>query len=154
MENFADDIVFDVQKKISDGADEIVGNALNNIAKYLPTDSEKENFLARIQEIKAEGIEAALNGEDYRQYLNRGAYETSVFLANHYAKEILERAKNKFFRLYKKCRGEVLKVSAAGNLLKSSKINLRISAENILKSTSKIKVKSGAKISATVFTEK
>lgn len=98
MENFANDIVSDVQKKISDGADELVGNALNNIAKYLPTDSEKENFLARIHEIKAEGIEAALNGEDYRQYLNRGAYETSVFLANHYAKEILERAKNKFPR--------------------------------------------------------
>lgn len=98
MEEFTNSVVKNVQQKISDGANELVGNAIDNIAKYLPTDSEKKNFLDRIHEIKSEGIEVALNGEDYQKYLNRGAYETSVFLANHYAKEILERAKKEFPR--------------------------------------------------------
>lgn len=96
MEEFINGVADDIQQKISNGANELVGGAIDNIAKYLPTDSEKQNFLVRIHEIKSEGIEATLNGEDYQKYLNQGAYETSVFLANHYAKEILERAKNQF----------------------------------------------------------
>lgn len=98
MEEFINSVVDEVQQKISDGANELVGDAIDNIARYLPSDSEKQNFLNRIHEIKSDGIEAALNGEDYRKYLNQGAYETSVFLANHYAKEILERVKNEFPR--------------------------------------------------------
>ena len=98
VDNVTNDIVNDINQKISDGANKIVGNAINNIAKYLPTDSEKKNFLERIDKIKSEGIEAAINGEDYQKYLNRGAYETSVYLANHYAKEILERSKKEFPR--------------------------------------------------------
>ena len=98
LDNVTNDIVNDINQKISDGANEIVGNAINNIAKYLPTDSEKKDFLERIDKIKSEGIEAAINGEDYQKYLNRGAYETSVYLANHYAKEILERSKKEFPR--------------------------------------------------------
>lgn len=123
MEDFINNVVGDVQQKISDGANELVGNAIDNIAKYLPTDSEKKNFLGRIHEIKAEGIEAVLNGEDYRQYLNRGAYETSVFLANHYAKEILERAKNKFS--YGKTRDAIFSALSEWNIVNKVDTKLR-----------------------------
>ena len=92
----ADEILTEINQRISDSANEIVGNAIDRIATYLPTNSSKKDFLAKMQEIKAEGIEAAINGDDYKKYLERGAYETSVYLANHYADAALKRAANEF----------------------------------------------------------
>ena len=86
----SNEIVNEINQKVSDSANEIVGNAIDRIAKYLPTDSSKKDFLVRMQEIKSEGIEAAINGDDYKKYLERGAYETSVYLANHYADAALK----------------------------------------------------------------
>ena len=98
VDDVANDVVTEINQKISDSANEIVGNAIDNIAKHLPTDSEKKNFIARMQEIKSEGIEAVINGEDYQKYLERGAYETSLFLANHYADVALKRVAKEFPR--------------------------------------------------------
>ena len=92
----SNEIVNEINQKVSDSANEIVGNAIDRIAKYLPTDSSKKDFLVRMQEIKSEGIEAAINGDDYKKYLERGAYETSVYLANHYADAALKRAAKEF----------------------------------------------------------
>ena len=92
----SNEIVNEINQKVSDSANEIVGNAIDRIAKYLPTDSSKKDFLVRMQEIKSEGIEAAINGDDYKKYLERGAYETSVYLANHYADAALKRAAQEF----------------------------------------------------------
>ena len=92
----SNEIVNEINQKVSDSANEIVGNAIDRIAKYLPTDSSKKDFLVRMQEIKSEGIEAAINGDDYKKYLERGAYETSVYLANHYTDAALKRAAQEF----------------------------------------------------------
>ena len=92
----ADEILTEINQRISESANEIVGNAIDRIATHLPADSSKKDFLARMQRIKAEGIEAAINGDDYKKYLERGAYETSVYLANHYADAALKRAAEEF----------------------------------------------------------
>lgn len=96
INDVVDDVLNEINQKISDSANEIVGNAIDNIAKHLPTNSEKKDFLARMQKIKTEGIEAAINGEDYKKCLERGAYETSLYLANHYADVALKSVSKEF----------------------------------------------------------
>ena len=44
-----------------------------------------------MKKISAEGIDAVINGQDYQKYLEQGAYETSLWLANHYADIALSR---------------------------------------------------------------
>lgn len=80
-----------IKQKISESASKIANNAIENIARRLPDDAAKKDFIARIKNISAEGIDATINGQEYQKYLERGAYETSVFLANHYADETLKR---------------------------------------------------------------
>ena len=80
-----------IQNKISDTAKEIFAEAIDNIAEQLPNDDEKENFVNRMKKISAEGIDAVISGQDYREHLEQGAYETSVWLANHYADTALNR---------------------------------------------------------------
>ena len=84
MENF-------IKQKISEGASKIAENAVENIACILPDDNAKKDFLVRMKNITAEGIYAVIDGQEYQSYLERGAYETSVFLANHYADAALNR---------------------------------------------------------------
>lgn len=74
-----------IQKKISDSTKKIFSEAIDNIAEQLPDDEAKEDFVKRMKKISAEGIDAVINGQDYQKYLEQGAYETSVWLANHYA---------------------------------------------------------------------
>ena len=80
-----------INQKISEGATKISNNAIENIARRLPDDDAKKDFIARMKNISAEGIDAAINGREYQNCLERGAYETSVFLANHYADAALNR---------------------------------------------------------------
>ena len=80
-----------INQKISEGATKISDNAIENIARRLPDDDAKKDFIARMKNISAEGIDAAINGREYQNCLERGAYETSVFLANHYADAALNR---------------------------------------------------------------
>ena len=80
-----------IKQKISESASKIANDAIENIARRLPDDAAKKDFIARIKNISAEGIDATINGQEYQKYLERGAYETSVFLANHYADETLKR---------------------------------------------------------------
>ena len=80
-----------INQKISEGATKISDNAIENIARRLPDDDAKKDFVARMKNISAEGIDAAINGREYQNCLERGAYETSVFLANHYADAALNR---------------------------------------------------------------
>lgn len=87
-----------IQQKISEGVNKIAENAIENIARRLPNDAEKQNFLERMKNIIAEGIDATINGQDYQKHLERGAYETSVFLANHYADAALKKVCNEFPR--------------------------------------------------------
>lgn len=74
-----------IQKKISDSTKKIFSEAIDNIAAQLPDDEAKEDFIKKMKKISAEGIDAVINGQDYQKYLEQGAYETSVWLANHYA---------------------------------------------------------------------
>ena len=80
-----------IRQKISEGATKISNNAIENIARRLPDDDAKKDFIARLKNISAEGIDAAINGREYQNCLERGAYETSAFLANHYADAALNR---------------------------------------------------------------
>lgn len=73
------------------GAEDILSEAIYNIADRLPNDSAKEDFLRRLNEEMRLGFRAAIDGSDYQRHLNRGAYETSVWLANHYADKALNR---------------------------------------------------------------
>lgn len=84
MEDFID-------QKISEGVTKIFNDAIKNISPKLPDDASKKDFLTRMENITAEGVDASINGEDYKKYLERGAYETSVFWANHYADAALNR---------------------------------------------------------------
>lgn len=87
-----------IKQKISEGAYKIAENAVENIARRLPDDAAKKDFIARMKNIAAEGIDATINGQDYQKHLERGAYETSVFLANHYANAALKKVCNEFPR--------------------------------------------------------
>lgn len=80
-----------ISEKISAAANRIAGDAIENIAVRLPEVAAKKDFIARMKNISAEGIDATINGRDFENYLERGAYETSVFLANHYADAALNR---------------------------------------------------------------
>ena len=87
-----------IKQKISEGASKIVENAVDNLARRLPDDAAKKDFLARMKNIAAEGVDATINGQDYQKHLERGAYETSVFLANHYADAALKKVCNELPR--------------------------------------------------------
>ncbi len=87
-----------IKQKISEGAYKIAENAVENIARRLPDDAAKKDFIARMKNIAAEGIDATINGQDYQKHLERGAYETSVFLANHYADAALKKVCNELPR--------------------------------------------------------
>ena len=80
-----------IQSEISEAAKDIFTETIDNIAKEIPDDDAKEDFVKRMKKISAEGIDAVINGQDYREHLERGAYETSVWLANHYADIALNR---------------------------------------------------------------
>ena len=83
---------------IAGAAEDIIDEAINNIAEKLPDDRAKADFLRRLDENMRQGMQAVINGRDYQQYLNRGAYETSVWLANHYANIALNRIVNEIPR--------------------------------------------------------
>ena len=87
-----------IKQKISEGASKIVENAVDNLARRLPDDVAKKDFLARMKNLAAEGVDAIINGQDYQKHLERGAYETSVFLANHYADAALKKVCNELPR--------------------------------------------------------
>lgn len=76
---------------ICNAVEDILSEAMHNIAEKLPNDEEKENFLNRLDYNMRESVRGVINGQDYREYLKRGAYETSVWLANHYADVALNR---------------------------------------------------------------
>lgn len=88
----------DVNKLIAQGAKNLLDSTVETIAKRLPDDDDKEAFLARIEAIEIQGIEAMIQGQDYQSHIERGAYETSVWLANHYADAILNRVARTFPR--------------------------------------------------------
>ena len=87
-----------IKQKISEGASKIVENAVDNLARRLPDDAAKKDFLAHMKNLAAEGVDATINGQDYQKHLERGAYETSVFLANHYADAALKKVCNELPR--------------------------------------------------------
>ena len=79
----------DVSERIASGAKKLLDEAVKNISTRLPDDDDKEAFLARIDALEMQGIKALIDGQDCQRYLEQGAYETSVWLANHYADAIL-----------------------------------------------------------------
>lgn len=83
-----------ISQKISATAKKIADDAIDNIAARLPNDAAKKDFVARMKNISAEEIDAVISGRDYTNCLERGAYETSIFLANHYADAALNRVCN------------------------------------------------------------
>ena len=86
----------DVNDLIAQGAKRLLDNAVETIAKRLPNDDDKEAFLARIDAIELQGIKAVIQGQDYRKHMEQGAYETSVWLANHYADATLNHVAKNF----------------------------------------------------------
>ena len=50
-----------------------------------------ERVANAVEDILSEAIREAINGENYQEHLKCGAYETSVWLANHYANITLNR---------------------------------------------------------------
>ena len=81
----------ELNERIVNSVENILNEAMQNIAEQLPNDDEKEDFLNRLDYNMREGVREVINGQDYREYLKRGAYETSVWLANHYADIALNR---------------------------------------------------------------
>ncbi len=92
------ELMENVNDRIAKGAKELLDNAVKTVADRLPDDGDKKKFLESIEELELQGIKAVINGEDYRQYIERGAYETSVWLANHYADAALNRVAKNFPR--------------------------------------------------------
>lgn len=92
------DYMEDINNRIANGAKSLLDSAIDTIAKRLPNDGDKKKFLESIDYLEEQGIRAVINGEDYRQYIERGAYETSVWLANHYADAALNRVAKNFPR--------------------------------------------------------
>lgn len=80
-----------MNEQINRAADEIVSEAVHNIANRLPDDRDKKDFVRRVEDELRQGARAALFGQDYQRHLDRSAYETSVWLANHYADIALKR---------------------------------------------------------------
>ena len=70
---------------------DILIETMKKVAEKLPDDADKKNFLNRLDDIIREGIRETINTREYQDYMRRGVYETSVWLANHYADEVLER---------------------------------------------------------------
>ena len=58
-----------IKQKISEGASKIVENAVDNLARRLPDDAAKKDFLARMKNLAAEGVDAIINGQDYQKHL-------------------------------------------------------------------------------------
>ena len=81
----------EVNERIARAADEILGEAIENIASRLPDDDAKAQFLNEVESELRQSIRAAIDGGDYQTHLRRGAYETSVWLAEHYADAALDR---------------------------------------------------------------
>ena len=74
-----------MNEKITRATDKLISEAVYNIADRLPDDESKKDFVRRVEDELQQGMSAALVGQDYQQHLNRSAYETSVWVANHYA---------------------------------------------------------------------
>ena len=53
---------------IAEAAEEILQEAMNNIAEKLPDDRSKADFLRRLDENMRQGMQAVINGRDYQQY--------------------------------------------------------------------------------------
>lgn len=81
---------------IAQSVKKLIDSAVETVAARLPNDNDKDAFLARIEVLECHGIEAAIQGQDYKKYIKRGAYETSVWLANHYADTMLNHVAGKF----------------------------------------------------------
>ena len=81
----------ELNERIVNSVENILNEAMQNIAEQLPNDDEKEDFLNRLDYNMSEVVREVINGQDYREYLKRGAYETSVWFANHYADIALNR---------------------------------------------------------------
>ena len=80
-----------MNEQITRAADEIVSEAVRNIAERLPDDKSKQDFIRRVEGDLKQGTRTALVGQDYQGHLERSAYETSVWLANRYADIALKR---------------------------------------------------------------
>lgn len=93
-----DATVKDVRRKIFSGARKIFTKSMKTVARSLPNEQERKKFLEHLHEAAEEEISAAVDSGDYERILNRGAYETSVWLAEHYADAALKRACKEFPR--------------------------------------------------------
>ena len=69
---------------ITEATENIINEAILNIAEMMPNDEAKEDFLKNLDNNIHQGLNAVITGQDYQYYLNQSAYEASVFLANHY----------------------------------------------------------------------
>lgn len=85
-----------VESEIAEAAKNLMDDAIQNIGDRLPDDDDKQKFLARMQAVGENGIQAVIDGEDYQQHLAQGAYETSIWLANHYTDSALKEVSSRF----------------------------------------------------------
>ena len=85
-----------VESEIAEAAKNLMDDAIQNIGDRLPDDDDKQKFLARMQAVGENGMQAIIDGEDYRQHLAQGAYETSIWLANHYTDSALREVSSRF----------------------------------------------------------
>ena len=80
-----------IKQKISESASKITDEALKNIIGNLPDEYAKQDFIARMKNITAEGVEAIIDRREYQNSLEKGAYAVSIYFANHYADAALSR---------------------------------------------------------------
>ena len=133
----------EINGEITKAAKKLLDNAFENIAKRLPDDSKKEDFLARIYDLEEQGIQAMINGQDYQKYIERGAYETSVWLATHYADAALKRIasnlphgkiKDEIFSALQELSHVGIEGICSGNSIEQVKESLKNSVKGQLKS--------------------
>ena len=136
------ELMENVNDRIAKGAKELLDNAVKTVADRLPDDGDKKKFLESIEDLELQGIKAVINGEDYMQYVERGAYETSVWLANHYADAALNRiaknfprgkAKNEIVSALRELSRTGIEGLCSGNSVEQIKASLANCAKNQVK---------------------
>lgn len=80
-----------IKRKISESASTITDEAFKNIISRLPDEYAKQDFINRMKNITAEGVETIIDGREYQNSLEKGAYAVSIYIANHYADAALSR---------------------------------------------------------------
>lgn len=78
------------QEHIAFMASDMVNDALGYVMEQFPDDETREELQERLQNILADGVNAALNGDDYAEKMEQGSRETAAWAAKHYTEKALE----------------------------------------------------------------